>query len=144
FHRLGMNTGFSPQGPANYFGTTYTLSDALTWIKGHHTLKFGIGVTPYVQKMAYDFYVNGQFTFYSTGGGTSYSGNDFANFLMGLADNYRQSNRDPENFHTHNVAPFVQEEWKLTQNLTISLGVRYEYNSPKFNTHPHTYQAVFA
>jgi outer membrane receptor protein involved in Fe transport len=136
---LGLNTGFSQQGPANYFGSTYTVSDALTWVKGRHSLKFGLTFIPYVQNIVYDYYVNGQFDFFSTGGGTSFSGNGFANFLMGLPDRYRQYNRDPENFHTHNLSPYFQDEWKVTKNLTLNLGFRYEYNAPRYNTFLHTY-----
>lgn len=139
FQALGLNTGFSQQGPANYFGNTYTLSDALTWVQGRHTFKFGVTYNPYVQNMVYDYYVNGQFDFFSASGGSSFSGNGFANFLMGLPDRYRQYNKDPENFHTHNIAPYFHEEWKVTRNLTLNLGLRYEYNSPKFNTFLHSY-----
>jgi outer membrane receptor protein involved in Fe transport len=125
-----MNTGFSVQGPTNEVDNTYNWTDTLTWSHGHHNLKAGFNYTPFQNNTVYDFYVNGTYYFYGTGGG-SYSQNDLADFLMGLADEYYQAPRAPSNIRTYNVAGFVQDEWKVKRNLTLTLGVRYEYNSPK-------------
>ncbi len=137
----GMSAGFSPQGPTSLIDNTYTWSDALTWIKGRHNLKTGFSYTPYQDNTKYDFYVNGEFYYYGTGGG-SYSTNDRADFLLGLPDEFLQFPLAPSNIRTHNISWFVQDEWKLRKNLTLTLGLRYEYSSPKLDTQGRSFSAI--
>jgi hypothetical protein len=128
----GLTTGFSPQGPTHLIDNTYIWSDVFTMTKGRHGLKMGFSYTPYQNNTNYDFYINGEFFFYGTGGG-SFSQNDRADFLMGLPDEYLQFGKAPSNIRTHNVSGFFQDEWKVRPNLTLSLGIRYEYSSPKLD-----------
>src|SRR5262249_56101015 len=39
----------------------------------------------------------------------------------------------PSNIRSKNFGGFFQDEWKLRRDLTLSLGVRYEYSSPKLD-----------
>jgi hypothetical protein len=110
--------------------TNYSLSfiDNLTWIHGNHNVKFGAEVRPEHLKTA--FY-----------GGTTYS---FANIQAFLADAPSQV---AFNGDTTALSPFtgksgfslmhqtfyigyVQDEWKIRPNVTLSYGLRYEYYSP--------------
>lgn len=127
-----LQAGYSVQGPTALIDNTYTWSDVLTWNRGTHNFKGGFSYTPYQNNTAYDFYVNGEFSFYGTGGG-SFSQNDRADFLLGLPDEYLQFGRAPSNIRTHNIAGFFQDEWKVRRNLTLTLGIRYEYSSPKID-----------
>jgi len=129
----GANVGFSPQGPTALIDNTYIWSDTLSWTKGKHGLKAGFNYTPYQNNTVYDFYVNGEFFFYGNSGG-SFSQNDRADFLLGLPDEFLQFPRAPSNIRTHNISGFVQDEWKARKNLTLTLGLRYEYSSPKLDT----------
>jgi hypothetical protein len=141
FQTSGMTAGFSPQGPTALIDNTYTWSDNLTWTKGRHGLKTGFSYTPYQDNTAYDFYVNGEFYFYGTQSG-SFSQNDRADFLMGLPDELLQFPRAPSNIRTHNIAWFFQDEWKVRRNLTLTLGIRYEYSSPKLDTQGRSFSAI--
>jgi outer membrane receptor protein involved in Fe transport len=129
----GMTTGFNANGPTSLVDNTYVWSDALTFIRGRHSFKTGFSYTPFQDNTAYDFYVNGEFYFYGTGSG-SFSQNDHADFLMGLPDEFFQSPRAPSNIRTYQLSGYFQDEWKLRKNLTLSLGIRYEYSSPKQDT----------
>ena len=137
----GMLLGFSPQGPTDIIDNTYTWSDTLTWIRNSHTFKTGFNYTPYQDNQIFDFYINGQYSFYGTGGG-SFSQNDHADFLMGLPDELYQAPSAPSNIRTHNIGWFFQDEWKLRRNFTLTLGVRYEYSSPKLDTQGRTFTAL--
>ena len=128
----GLNTGFSPQGPTALIDNTYIWSEALSWTKGRHGLKMGFSYTPYQDNTVYDFYVDGQIIFSGTGGGIG-SQNDRADFLFGLPDQMFQAPRAPSNIRTHNITFYVQDEWKVLKNLTLDLGMRYEYSSPKID-----------
>jgi outer membrane receptor protein involved in Fe transport len=129
----GLSLGFSPNGPTSLIDNTYTWSDTLTWIKGHHTMKTGLWYTPYQNNTLYDYYVNGDFYFYGSGG-SSYLNNDKAAFLFGLPDEFLQFGQAPSNIRTHNIGFFAQDEWRVAKGLTLNYGVRYEYSSPKYDT----------
>jgi hypothetical protein len=128
----GMTAGFSVQGPTALIDNTFTTADTFTWMKGRHALKVGATYTPYQNNTVYDFYINGEFFFRDTGGSSGpYSKNDRADFILGLADEYLQYPEAPSNIRSKNVGGFFQDEWKVRRNLTLSLGMRYEYSSPK-------------
>jgi outer membrane receptor protein involved in Fe transport len=137
----GMSLGFSPQGPSAIIDNTYTWSDTVTWIKGGHTFKTGASYTPYQDNQVFDFYINGQFSFVNGGSG-QFSKNDFADFLMGLPDSLLQDPAAPSNIRTHNVGWFLQDQWKVRRNLTLTLGVRYDYSSPKLDLQGRTFSAI--
>ncbi len=131
----GLTIGFSPQGPTTLVNNTFSWTDALSWTKGKHGLKFGGGYTPYQNNTVFDFFVNGEFFFDgSFANGGIGSQNDFADFLLGLPDEYLQFGEAPSDIRSHNIYGFVQDEWKVRSNLALTLGVRYEYSSPKKDT----------
>lgn len=127
----GGTIGFSPQGPTHLIDNTFVYSDTVSWIRGAHNWKFGASFSPYQNNTVYDFYVNGEFDFYNDGFG---SGNVFANFLLGLPEEYFQFGEAPSDIRTKSTYAFVQDEWRLRKNLTLSLGLRYEYSQPKIDT----------
>ena len=102
----GISAGFSVQGPTALIDNTYTWADTFSWNKGSHGMKVGVFYTPYQNNTVYDFYVNGEFSFYGPDG--SHSGNDRADFLFGLPDEYLQFGAAPSNIRTHNLGFFAR------------------------------------
>jgi outer membrane receptor protein involved in Fe transport len=137
----GLTIGFSPQGPTREIDNTYSVYDNLSWTTGRHSWKFGFYYSPYENNTVYDFYVNGEFDFYgpSTGVGSGY---DLADFLMGNPDEYYQFGRAPSNIRSHQYSGYAQDTWKATKRLTLTLGVRYEYSQPKFDTQGRSFSIV--
>src|SRR5262245_2814422 len=131
----GLTVGFSPQGPTVLINNTFSYSDTLSWNVGNHGLKFGITFSPYQNNTVYDFYANGNFFFSGdpNAGGIG-SGNDLADFLFGLPDEYLQFGETPSDILSTCTYWFAQDEWKLRKNLTLTLGLRYEYSQPKIDT----------
>ena len=37
---------------------------------------------------------------------------------------------NPEHLRTHSYDFFVNDTWRVRPNFTVTLGLRYEYNSP--------------
>jgi len=135
-----LQLGFSVNGPADYGDTTYNYADTFTWIKGRHTWKAG-GSLAVLQNNAYfDFAVDGQFTFYGPAGFGS--GNDRADFLMGAADQYEQYPKGISAIRSHQYAGFLQDEWRATSKLVLTLGIRYEYNTPKWDPEGRNYMII--
>ncbi|HEV3036741.1 MAG TPA: carboxypeptidase regulatory-like domain-containing protein [Candidatus Angelobacter sp.] len=130
--------GFSSQGPTSLANNTFSYSDTVSWVKGHHTWKFGGSFTPYQNNTLFDFFVNGQFDFDNFNG----SGNQFANFLMGLPEDYFQFGSAPSNIRQKSTYLFTQDEWHVLRNLVLTLGVRYEYSEPKLDTQGRSFSII--
>src|SRR6185437_6278701 len=126
----GLSLGFSIQGPSNLVGTTWAYNDAMTWVRGNHTWKFGGGYSAYEQDMAFDFLGNGDFSF----GGSGISDAGIADFLLGVPNFLSMGPNAPSNIRQKSTDAFVQNQWHMTPNFTATLGVRYEYSSPKRDT----------
>lgn len=135
-----VNYGFSIQGPSTLIGNTFYYGDVFSWTRGRHNWKFGGNFSAYQFNTAFDFIGNGEFVFQGAGG--IGSGNDFADFLFGIPINYFQSPNARTNARTKFYAGFAQDEWRVKKNLVLTLGVRYEYSSPKEDTHGFTFNVI--
>ena len=136
----GMSTGFDYGGPTSLIGNSYYYSDTLTWIHGRHNWKFGADFYAYQQNMVFDFIVDGLFYFDGTSG--IGSTNSLADFLFGLPDFYTQYGAAPSDIRTKHTDFFAQDEWHMRKNLTLTLGLRYEYATPKWDTQGRSFSIV--
>jgi len=134
----GLSIGFSYQGPTTLVNNTFSYADNLSWVKGHHTFKFGGGFTPYQNNTLYDYIGDGFFDFYSTGG----ANNAFANFLLGVPGDYSQYPVAPSNIRSKNTFLFAQDEWHLGRRLVVTYGIRYEYSTPKLDTAGRSFSVI--
>ncbi len=141
FYDSGDWLGFSYRGPTTFANNTFSFNDTVSWVKGKHTLKFGFGYTPYQNNTLYDYYVNGEFDFYGSQGGVG-TGVEFADFLLGIPDEYYQWPSAPSNIRTKNFLGFAQDEWRVTPRLVLTLGLRYEYSSPKYDTQGRSFSII--
>lgn len=132
--------GFSIQGPSTLISNTFAYSDTLSWTRGRHNWKFGGAFSAYQFNTAFDFIGNGLFDFVGSGGVGS--GNDFADFLLGIPFDYFQSPNAPTNARTKFYSGFAQDEWRVNKKLVLTLGVRYEYSTPKLDTHGDTFNII--
>jgi trimeric autotransporter adhesin len=117
---------------------TYTFSDYAVWTHGKHSWRWG-GDFRRVQ-LNTETDGNGRGSFVFTGintsklmGGTAVAGTgyDFADFLLGVPQQTSlQFGSDNYHFHGDYWDLYAQDEWKVRGNLTLNLGVRYEYVSP--------------
>jgi outer membrane receptor protein involved in Fe transport len=137
----GTTIGFSPQGPTNEIDNTYAFSDNFSWNKGSHSFKFGFFFSPYQDNTIYDFYVNGEFFFYGPSTGVG-SGLDLADFLFGLPDEFLQFGKAPSNIRSNSYAGYGQDQWRVSKRLTLTLGLRYEYAQPKYDTQGRTFSFI--
>jgi len=137
FASSGLQLGFNVNGPADYADTTYSYVDTLSWMKGHHTFKMGGSMGIVQNNAVFDFAVDGQYGFYG-----SASGNDRADFLFGVPSYFEQFPRGTSSVRSHQYAGFFQDEWKVTPRLVLTLGIRYEYNTPKSDPQKRQYMLL--
>jgi len=96
---------------------------------GSHTLKTGVQAywlaTDFLssQRSSGTFSFNGQYT-----------GDPFADFLLGYASASTLSKWATVNYRTPYTHVFVQDDWRATRRLTLNLGLRYELNPPPVDT----------
>ena len=135
-----LQIGFSTLGPQRLADNTFSFSDSLSWTHGRHNWKFGGGFSPFQNNSFYAFVVNGEFFFAGpTGIG---SGNSFADFLLGLPTNFFQSPAANSSLRTKFTHAFAQDEWHVSKSLVLTLGIRYEYSTPKTDTLGRTFSIV--
>jgi hypothetical protein len=113
--------------------TTYTVSDGFSKVMGRHTLKFG-GEFRYLQVNERNLASqDGAFVFDGT-----VTGNDFADYILGAptgaGGGYTQAALQLLDSRTRYGGAYAQDTWKVTPNLTLNLGLRWEVSMPWYDT----------
>jgi hypothetical protein len=107
----------------------YQLNERLTWLRGRHTMKFGGSWNYYLSKSEYPGN-NGRngFISYDT---FNFTGAQFADFLLDrVSQKGRGSQSDAWTHLQHRVSVYAGDDFKVTDNLTLNLGLRWAYTSP--------------
>jgi outer membrane receptor protein involved in Fe transport len=126
-------TSWGSQDTNTQGSVNWELRNDLTWVKGRHTFKFG------------GFYNN---TIYNGGGSQNYSGNvsfsstntglpnvtsqatgggsGFASFLLGQDSGWALDTLRLIQTHWISEAAYAQDDWRVSERLTLNLGLRYE------------------
>jgi outer membrane receptor protein involved in Fe transport len=120
---LGPNQNF-PQGRSQ---DMYQLQDTVSWTHGRHTIRAGADLGRRIEKDLVSQNAKGTLTFAAGGTGSSAIGNFLLNQLgpSGTATiTYGSTRFDP---HSWRSGIFGQDDIKITQDLTVNLGIRYDY-----------------
>ncbi|HET8964837.1 MAG TPA: carboxypeptidase-like regulatory domain-containing protein, partial [Candidatus Acidoferrum sp.] len=108
----------------------YQIRDDISWTKGSHQLKFGASWAIY--KKVQDLFGTTQGSFNYDG---TFTGNDFADMLLGTAKSYNElAVQDSGKWNNVSWAAYVQDNWRVNRRLTLNLGLRWDGV-------PHTYEA---
>ena len=128
-------TGYSTLGgatnlPSERDDTTYQIIDDVSWTRGKHALKFGTEWRKFLSTNLQTSNGRGVLSFTDTAPGPV-SGNALADLIMGLPSSTSRNPYSPWFYNrVTSVAFFAQDDYKITANLTLNLGLRWEYNSP--------------
>jgi hypothetical protein len=136
FNLTNFNLVFdTPNRPQTQRDNIFHLSDAVSLTNGAHTLKFGFQYVHFQFNYRQSNLSRGRYTF--SGGFTgdpdspSTTGDPFADFLLGFPQVTDRSVGVAQSYFRHNIyAAFIQDDWRVSNNLTINAGFRYEYASP--------------
>jgi hypothetical protein len=120
--------GYSTGAAANQLtqaNNTYEVTDTFSKVLGTHTLKFG-GETHFDQVNAHPIaQFNGSFVFSG-----QETGVDFADFLIGVPNQYNQSQLNPFYARNKYFGLFAQDSWRLASNFTLNYGLRWDRIAP--------------
>ena len=122
-----------------YAANTFVYGDALSWVRGRHTWKFGVQFRAQEFNSHGDYGVPtiifdpaqtaGPFAHVSTCPGNSLCGGfGFASFLLGGVNQASISEPDPTYGRRKSVSLFVHDDIKLTRRLTLNADLRWDFN----------------
>ncbi len=140
----------SPPNTASAFGTSVTqVSDSLTWLKDRHSLKMGADwrwerlnvLQPPSPTGAFTF--SNLFTNLPTDTTTAAAtGTPLASFLLGQVQQFSiDLQQDEIRNRAHFQEYFIQDDWRVTDRVTVNAGMRYTLNFP--STEENNQVAVF-
>jgi hypothetical protein len=141
---LGVGNN-SPPSDGVRVGTVIQVADSVTWVRGKHVFKFGFEdhISRFNQQQ--QNYPSGQFSF--TGNQTSNpqasggTGIAFADFLLGAVNSGQLTYNPGFSVSSWAGGVFVQDDYKVWDNLTFNIGIRYELFGPP--TERHNYFSTF-
>jgi hypothetical protein len=118
------------QGPRPRGNPNWNVATDLTWLKGRHNLKVGFQRLQINRLQKNQF---GQMNFSAEATRdpqrTSTTGDPLASALLGLPSRIQGFVPDQGfiDFHTSTLSGYVQDQWAMKPNLTITYGLRYDY-----------------
>jgi hypothetical protein len=126
-------TGFSPLGdegnnPQNSVTNVYQFLNNASYVSGDHLIKFGVDFRVSQQNAFRDIESRGRLQFSPFG---QITGNALGDLLLGfpfLTSIARVDN--PQQIRTESYNFFINDSYRATARLTLTFGLRYEYNSP--------------
>ena len=118
-----------PSDSGGQFNNTFQWQDNFSKVVGTHTIKFG-GQFHYDQINERNYFgENGDFTFSGTE-----TGLDFADFLIGAPSSFIQASRQILDSRTKYMGLYAQDSWRITPELTLNYGLRWEFSQPWYDT----------
>jgi hypothetical protein len=123
FNSNDINFGMQNNLPQGRTINNSQVQDNASLVRGRHTLKFGGEF--YKQRSPNTFLpnINGTYTF-----------NDFDSFLQNASVQLNLTDGPPKySFKEYDLAAYFGDDWRVKDNLTINLGLRWEYSSQAIN-----------
>ena len=128
FNRFGRTTST----PQFQIPNVYLYKGTVSMLKGAHSIKLGTD-NMHIYTAVLDVSATiGRFCFRRDG----FSGNSWGDFLLGMPARIRMTSPTVIYNQKRIHAFFIQDDYRVTNNLTLNLGLRYEYGTPiteKFN-----------
>ena len=134
FNVTGMSSfGSTTSQPQYQIPNVYLASGVLSLQRGKHSIRTGADVQ-YIQTAILDVSsLRGTFTF--TNG--DWTNNPWGDFLLGLPAAYTQTSYNVAYNRVQLYNIFVQDDFRVLPNLTLNLGLRYEYSTPIYEKNNH-------
>lgn len=124
--------------PLKYIDNAFQYNGNMTWTKGNHVIKFGLGLihrnfTAVQSQFPDSNYVFSQ-TATSQQNATSFTnvgGNSFASMLLGYAQTVQRNlSLTAPYYSTNEPNAYVEDNWRMQPWLTLNLGLRWDLFTP--------------
>lgn len=135
FQIAGYQSLGSPANTASDFATSVTqVVSALTWLGGRHAVKAGLDVRWSRLNVVQPPSPTGSFQFtslFTDLPGVAGTGHPLASFLLGQVQHFSLDlQEDAIRNRAHVQEYFVQDDWRISDRLTVNAGLRYTLNFP--------------
>jgi hypothetical protein len=126
-------SGYSPIGdeynnPQHSTTNVFQLNESLTYNRGRHLIKLGADYRDLQQNAFRDVQARGFMAFSDYG---QVTGNGLADMLLGFVTYSGGARLDnPQYLRARSWNAFVHDSFRLSSNVTLLFGLRYEYNMP--------------
>jgi len=104
------------------------------WTKGRHTFNIGGEWRRSYQDDNEEQTAGGRFQFSqkqtADPNNITTTGSSFASYLLGLPDSTNRSNSQELRLRNWDLSPYIQDDIKVTQKLTVNLGLRWDIQVP--------------
>jgi hypothetical protein len=117
----------------NYPIPQHQVVGSLTVVHGNHLFKMGGEIRTQKTGMSNVTDSSGTYAFTTTGSGlpgSAQTGFGFASFLLGWGNSFGLTAPSDLDRSLNYLAAFIQDDWKLSQDLTLNLGLRWETDTP--------------
>jgi hypothetical protein len=137
----GANSGSTFVAPSYTGIDNYQIFSYISKRLNNHTLKAGVDVRQSRRFQITWANANGAFNFAqdftmsASNGSASPLGQDLAAFLLGLPSSGSYQNNSFGAIRNDYLGAFLQDDWRISNNLTVNLGVRYEHDFPMVERH---------
>ncbi len=122
--------------------TQYVFASSMDWVRGKHVVKFGGEGRQFFNNFYQPDYATGIFNFSKAitasdpaGGNLAEQGTGLASLLLGFPENGQLNIKSAVANKSKETAFYIQDDWKVTQRLTVNLGLRYEWSTPYTERH---------
>ena len=126
--------GFGQGGNSTDTSTNWYFTSAANKVLGKHSLKFGGEVRVLFDNLPNysfgTFAFSNQWTQRDANNADAQSGNAFASFLLGYPASGSSTINATPAFGNHYWGFYVQDDYRLSKNLTLNFGLRWDYESP--------------
>ena len=117
----GFNIGTGGTNPGYFNSDSFQLANDIDMVRGRHQISFGGNWIRTKIETVNNRPTNGQFTFNGQATGLG-----LADFMLGRVSNFLQGNPVYDFDENDYVGAYLQDEWKIRQNLTLNIGLRWE------------------
>ena len=129
--------GFSSTFPQGRIQETYQFQDTLSYSHGRNTIRVGGDIGRQIAKILVPQDNKGTLNFNAGGSGSGSIGNFLLNQLGPSGSASRSFGPGRFDPHSWRIGGFFQDDYKLNSDLTVNLGMRYDYATPIENSLPY-------
>ncbi len=112
---------FASNHPGAFDRNDWRAREVVAWQKGSHELHFGGDLYHLGTPEANTYLESGYFEF-----GNALSGSNLSDFLLGTGANFSQDGGIYYNYGSVEGSLYAQDNWRISQALTLNLGVRWD------------------
>ena len=121
----GLPFGIGDNLEGSFIRDGYEFGNKTSWMKGKHSIQFGGEMQFYAVDIVNEYRRGGNYSFGTTGTGMS-----LADIMLGDMTRFEQGTGEYKNNRARYYSMFAQDDYKISQRVSLNLGVRWEPAPP--------------